>query len=80
MPGKGKSGTGTMTVREAGRKGGRATKAKAANDPGFYPRIGKKGGETTRARHAHMFSKWGRKGGKELRRLVAIGRRSQRQQ
>lgn len=73
MPGK---KDGSMTVREAGRKGGRATKAR--HGPEFYERIGKKGGETTKARKGpEFFGRIGRKGGQRVRLLVAAGRRSQ---
>lgn len=65
---------GGMTVREAGRKGGRATKAR--HGPEFYQRIGKKGGETTKARHGpNYYKNMGRKGGQRVRQLVARGKR-----
>ena len=65
---------GGMTVREAGRKGGRATKAR--HGPEFYERIGKKGGETTKVRHGpHFYERIGRKGGQRVRVLIARGRR-----
>jgi general stress protein YciG len=37
---------GTMTVQEAGRKGGQATKRTHGSE--FYSRIGKKGGQRSR--------------------------------
>ncbi len=37
---------GSMTVQEAGRKGGEATKKSHGSD--FYSRIGKKGGQRSR--------------------------------
>ena len=65
---------GGMTVREAGRKGGRATKAR--HGPQFYEMIGKKGGETTKVRHGPRFyERIGRKGGQRVRLLVAQGKR-----
>lgn len=65
-----------MTVREAGLKGGLATKAR--HGPEFYERIGKKGGETTRDRHTpEFYEKIGRKGGQRVRVLVARGRRAE---
>ena len=65
---------GVMTVREAGRKGGRATKAR--HGPQFYEMIGKKGGETTKVRHGPRFyERIGRKGGQRVRLLVAQGKR-----
>jgi len=67
---------GGMTVREAGRKGGRATKAR--HGPGFYGSIGRKGGETTKKRHGPQFyERIGRKGGQRVRQLVAQAKRSQ---
>ena len=67
---------GAMTVREAGRKGGRATKAR--HGPEFYQSIGRKGGETTKERHGPQFyEKIGRKGGQRVRQLVAAAKRAQ---
>ena len=40
---RGSSGTGGMTVREAGRKGGEVTAKR--HGPQFYQEIGKKGGQ-----------------------------------
>ena len=40
---------GSITVREAGRRGGTSTKKKYG--PDFYHGIGKKGGDTTKQRH-----------------------------
>lgn len=40
------SGTGGMTVREAGRKGGEVTAKR--HGPQFYEEIGRKGGQTVR--------------------------------
>ena len=62
---------------EAGRKGGRATKAR--HGPEFYEQIGKKGGETTKVRHGPRFyERIGRKGGQRVRVLVAQGLRTER--
>lgn len=67
---------GAMTVREAGRKGGRATKAR--HGPEFYQSIGRKGGETTKERHGPQFyEKIGRKGGQRVRALVQAAKRAQ---
>jgi len=58
---------GEMTVHDAGRKGGRATKARYG--PEFYQSIGRKGGETTKQRHGpEFYEKIGRKGGKRAQR------------
>jgi len=66
---------GEMTVREAGRKGGRATKAR--HGPEFYEEIGRKGGTTTKKRHGPQFYvKIGRKGGQRVKQLCAQARRA----
>ena len=68
---------GAMTVREAGRKGGRATKAR--HGPEFYESIGRKGGETTKKRHGPRFyERIGRKGGQRVKQLVQQAKRAQR--
>ncbi len=65
---------GEMTVRDAGRKGGRVTKAR--HGPKFYETIGRKGGETTKKRHGPKFyERIGRKGGQRVRQLVAQAKR-----
>lgn len=67
---------GSMTVREAGRKGGRATKAR--HGPEFYKDIGRIGGNVTKERHGPQFyEKIGRKGGKRVRQLVEQAKRAQ---
>lgn len=54
---------GTMTVREAGRKGGQIG--------------GKKGGETTKRRYGTPFyEEIGHKGGQRVRELIQQGRRA----
>lgn len=66
---------GIMTVREAGRKGGRTTKRR--HGPEFYVAIGRKGGETTKSRHGpDFYEKIGSMGGQKVRQLVARGRRA----
>jgi uncharacterized protein len=68
---------GAMTVREAGLKGGRATKAK--HGPDFYRTIGKKGGEVTKERHGPQhYERIGRKGGQRVKQLIAQARRAQK--
>ncbi len=68
---------GSMTVKEAGRKGGRATKAR--HGPEFYKAIGRKGGETTKERHGPQFDeRIGRKGGLRVRALVAQAKKAQK--
>ena len=67
---------GAMTVRDAGRKGGRTTKTR--HGPEFYRAIGRKGGETTKKRHGHEFyERIGRKGGQRVKQLVAQAKRLQ---
>jgi general stress protein YciG len=67
---------GAMTVREAGRKGGRTTKARHGD--GFYKSIGRKGGETTKQRHGKDFyEKIGRKGGQTMKKLIEQAKRTQ---
>ena len=63
---KPKSGNdrGDMTVREAGHRGGEATKQ--THGPEFYEEIGRKGGE-----------KGGEKGGQRVRELVEKGKRAE---
>ena len=66
---------GGMTVREAGRKGGRMTKAR--HGPEFYQSIGRKGGETTKRLHGpEFYERIGHKGGLRVRQLVARGRKA----
>jgi len=67
---------GTMTVRDAGRKGGATTKKR--HGPKFYERIGRKGGETTKKRHGpEFYERIGRKGGRRVKQLVAQAKRLQ---
>lgn len=49
---------GSMSVKEAGKKGGETTRSRYASE-GFYERIGKKGGDI---------------GGKRVRELVEAGK------
>lgn len=46
MEEKKETGRGTVSCREAGRKGGNATKGKYGTD--YYEKIGRKGGATVR--------------------------------
>jgi len=64
-----------MTVSEAGRRGGEATRRKYG--PEFYEEIGKKGGETVkRERGSEFYEEIGRKGGQRVRQLVDQGKRA----
>jgi general stress protein YciG len=66
---------GGMSVREAGRKGGR--KVRDTRGPEFYKDIGKKGGETIRDTRGHEFyEEIGHKGGQKVRELIEAGKSS----
>lgn len=66
---------GAMTVGEAGRRGGRATKAR--HEPEFYKEIGRKGGNVTKSRYGSPFyEKIGRMGGQQVRQLVRKAKRA----
>ena len=68
---------GAMTVREAGRKGGRSTRSR--HGPEFYEAIGRKGGQTTKKRHGpEFYERIGRRGGQRVRQLVAQAKRAER--
>lgn len=58
-----------MSVRDAGRKGGKATRARYG--PEFFAEIGQKGGKAVSRRYpsAH-FQEIGRKGGRRVAELV----------
>jgi general stress protein YciG len=66
---------GEITVSEAGRRGGEATRRKYG--PEFYEEIGKKGGEAVKREYgAGFYEEIGRKGGQKVRRLVEEGKRA----
>jgi uncharacterized protein len=66
---------GNMSVREAGRKGGRTTRAKYG--PEFYQEIGQKGGKTVSEKYSHEhFQAIGRKGGRKVADLINKGKQS----
>jgi general stress protein YciG len=74
---------GDLTVREAGRiggkKGGQTTRERYGRP--FYEQIGRKGGETVRETHGHEFyEEIGRKGGRRVRELIEQGKRAAREQ
>ena len=56
---------GSLTVAEAGRRGGLATRNNQGID--FFKKIGRKGGEVTRKRYSHLLSEFGKKGGRPRR-------------
>lgn len=58
-----------MSVRDAGRKGGRATRARYGNE--FFAEIGQKGGRAVSQRYpSEHFQEIGRKGGRRVAELV----------
>jgi general stress protein YciG len=58
-----------MSVRDAGRKGGRATRARYG--PDFFARIGQKGGKAVSERYpSEHFQAIGRKGGRRVAELI----------
>lgn len=66
----------SMTVQEAGRKGGRTTSKKYG--PQFYEEIGRKGGETVSSKYGHEhFEEIGRKGGQKVRDLINRGKQAE---
>ena len=69
-----KQRTGSMTVEEAGRKGGQTTAE--SHGPEFYSQIGRKGGEAVSRNRQHM-SEIGRKGGEMGGRSRAASRGAQ---
>lgn len=58
--------SGEVSVREAGRRGGLSTSARYRSTS-FYRKIGARGGETTKRRWGHLFSQFGKKGGRPRR-------------
>ena len=73
-------GSGEMSVREAGRKGGEARRAQLG--PEGYSQLGRKGGEATAAAHGSGFyqqigQKGGEIGGQRVRALIAQGKQAE---
>lgn len=67
---------GTMSVSEAGRKGGQTVRDKYGHS--FYEEIGRKGGETVRNERGHEFyEEIGHKGGQKVKELIEAGKRRQ---
>ncbi len=68
------SDNGGMSVREAGRKGGKTTRARYGAE--FYQEIGQKGGRTVSERYSHEhFQTIGRKGGRKVAELIDRAKR-----
>lgn len=67
-----------MSVRDAGRKGGRATRARYG--PEFFAEIGQKGGKAVSRRYpAAHFQEIGRKGGRRVAELVERAKKLERE-
>lgn len=65
-----------ITCQEAGRRGGAATRDRHGVE--FLRKIAKKGGETTKRRYGHLFSEFGRRGGRPKRpNLESVGEQDQ---
>ena len=63
-----------MSVRDAGRKGGRATRARYGQE--FFAQIGQKGGKAVSQRYpSEHFQEIGRKGGRRVAELVERAKR-----
>ncbi len=64
------SDQGNMSVREAGRKGGKTTRARYGAE--FFQEIGAKGGKAVSERYSNEhFREIGRKGGRRVAELIA---------
>jgi general stress protein YciG len=65
---------GNMSVREAGRKGGKTTRARYG--PEFFQEIGSKGGRAVSERYSNEhFREIGRKGGRRVAELIERAKR-----
>jgi general stress protein YciG len=63
---------GSMTVREAGQKGGEKTAETHGHE--FYEKIGQKGGEkVAEEKGPEFYSKIGHKGGQKVKELIEKG-------
>ena len=68
-----KDNKGSMTVAEAGRKGGETVRNERGRE--FYETIGRKGGATVKAERGRSFyEEIGRKGGHKVRELIEKGK------
>jgi len=70
----GRTDEGNMSVREAGRKGGKTTRARYGSE--FFQEIGAKGGKAVSERYPNEhFREIGRKGGRRVAELIARAKR-----
>ena len=68
---------GNMSVREAGRKGGKTTRQRYGTE--FYQEIGQKGGRAVSERYSHEhFQQIGRMGGRKVAELIDRAKRMER--
>jgi uncharacterized protein len=66
---------GSMSVSEAGRKGGQTVRDKYGHS--FYEEIGRKGGEAVKAeRGTPFYEEIGKKGGHRVRTLIEEGKKA----
>ena len=73
-----KDNKGSMTVAEAGRKGGETVRNERGRE--FYETIGRKGGATVKAERGRAFyEEIGRKGGQKVKKLIEEGKRAARE-
>ena len=71
---KGPTDDGNMSVREAGRKGGKTTRARYGAE--FFQQIGAKGGKAVSERYSNEhFREIGRKGGRRVAELIERAKR-----
>jgi general stress protein YciG len=71
---EGTTKNGNMSVREAGRKGGKTTRARYGAE--FFQEIGAKGGRAVSERYSNEhFREIGRKGGRRVAELIARAKR-----
>ena len=77
-PSAGNQNEGNMSVREAGRKGGKTTRARYGAE--FFQEIGAKGGKAVSERYTNEhFREIGRKGGRRVAELIARAKRLDQQ-